>query len=264
MADKIKAINEEKTLKEHIQAEREKSALRDKEERLMLAMQTRVLNRNAKYEDTTAAADKQWNKLFSTVENLKGEWGRGYNNDWVTSTYAMLLILEEFHYALHASKPLSRLLGVVLDPLSDIAVNFFNERTYSLPPKKALPKLLFHTEFTDDNQLTVASLAEMRRTDGQPMFPKQIDPKLQESQDNLQARLEEQLQNCVKRWLGDLGYESKGDGRFTDKVTKKELTKDLFERLRDNKDEPSQSFAAVLKGKFDMDFELDLKPRPRP
>jgi hypothetical protein len=260
MPDNIKQINDRMTLEEFIRAER---ANRDKLEYLKLAMESRQLVRGARKETRASAGDKAWDQLFKTVDGLRQEWGRGYNQDWITSTYAILTILEELQVALRESKPLYALLEVALDPLCDIAVQYYNNHTYSSSPEKALPKLLINAEFTDDNELTMDKLGDMKRTDGQPMFPPQADPTVQQVQNILKTKLEHQLKFGVMGWLGDLGYEPDGDNRFRDKANKTPLTKEMFENLRDSKD-PKKSFESFLKNEFHMDFQLAPKSGPSP
>lgn len=262
-----KKLNEINTLKEYCEYLRAERLASDKQEALALAMQLRLMSRRERKDADELIEDREWKKLYETVEQLKQEWNRGYNNDWITSTYAMWAIIQQLTTAMHASKPVSSLIGLLADPLSDVAANYLHQWTYMEPPEKALPRLMCHAEFTNDHKLDVSSLAKMTRSDGQPMFPKQASPDAQNVQNELQKKLENQLRLGVMAWLRDLGYKpsTTTPGVFVDKDNI-QLTKSVFERLCDNKEQPSQSFQACLKREFNLDFEVipRVTPAPRP
>jgi len=256
-----------------------REALHKKLNTLAHSMQIRSLEKAASYELGSARANEEAEKLEKLVANAREEWKRGYNNDWMSSTYSMLIMIEQVTAYLEACN----FRGMAVDLLDNtfgISQAFYkalDEYTYKNPPEKALPKLQYHVDVVD-GKLNFDSLKDMTRSDGKPMFPTLDDPNLaagenltaQQAIDALRGELELRLETGLTVWLAERGYEAqapqtppganskifvKNDG------SNEKLTQEKFDELRISADHPERSLDAFLKGEFQMDFQRSATPR---
>jgi hypothetical protein len=147
---------------------------------------------------------------------------------------------------------------LILDLFIDDLITSLNESFYSSPPEAVLPTLLLHTKFTDDGKLKLPSLADIKRSDEETLFPKQSSEEDQVRQVELQNKLELQLKNCLIEFLKSKGYHQSTPGAdFIHEQTQDVLNENNFEPLR-------ESLSMALKHEFEMDFELAAIPTAIP
>ena len=273
----------------------DRQAAEEKQAALAHKMKMHVMTRQGKYESEDNLANKQAANVLESMKSTKADWNRGYNESWISSVYAILAIAEEMAKMIRDWNPVGQLLrefesnGSIF-PVIDLVHESIDKLLYENPPNKALPKLRYHAEIDADGKLKFDSLKDMKRSDGQPMFSNTPDPRRTE-QDNadiqanvarIQGRLERELHIGVIVWLDALGYEREPQvdpntqtqvvnengqpvftGRFRDKNDHDViLTSERFKELRDNVNDEDRSLDAMLKGKFDMDFQHYNSPRP--
>lgn len=255
-------------------------------------MTARAHKGRASYEQQSARAVDAAAKLREIVASSKAEWGRGYNNDWISSTYAMLAICNQLAEYIEACNVAGAALGTIDSFLgrqlgleekgypkdtgaSELLYGAFDAYTYEDPPKKALPKLQYHAEFKD-GKLKVDSLKDMRRANGKPLFPTLDDQNedIQRGIDTLRRDLEARLQAGVIVWLDSRGYKPEEKltedgsrvytGVYLDKDApgdpSRNLTEEKFNELKISAGQPELSFDAFLKGQFGVDFQHVASP----
>lgn len=258
----------------------QREALEQKQADLTHKMNMRGLNRTAGYELQDARAHAQAQRLKEFVNQAKSEWNRGYNNDWISSTYSMIALCEEIGLLYKEWNPIGHILRE-FDPVFDELINKrIDAYLYNNPPQKVLPKLRYHAEMDTNGKLDFSSLKDMKRSDGGQMFaPIESVPQSEEEQamnareqmklNALKTKLEKNLKDGVTAWLDGIGYEPERKannagvlvetGVFLDKrdhMTK--LTAEKFKEYRDNQEHPERSFNAFLTGTFEgIDFEQE-------
>jgi hypothetical protein len=263
------------TLKQYIQAECNLLLDIEKHNELAHKVTMRGLKRNERTELEDAAWAKEAAEIRDQYAKAKEEWKRGYSNDWVTSTYAILAMAEQLMYLLCAWNLRDRL---IVRPISDFLVDnvgaYLDHYLTESPPEKALPKLQNYLEIGDDGKLSFDSLSQMTRSDGKPMFGKIDDPRLTNEQkqsierqtNTLKLALEGNFREGVKTWLNQVGYELKRERNdagqevevpdvYVNKLDHNTpLTKERLKQLLTHPDHQPQSLDAFLKGRFEMDF----------
>lgn len=264
-------------------------ALHTKQADLAHLMKKRALKNEASYELGSAKASEKAAKVREIVASAKSEWGRGYNNDWISSTYAMLAICDALAEYLDACN-LSGVAAGAIDEFLGLAIAFatgekdkvasaselvyrkFDEYAYKNPPEALLPKLKPHVKFADD-KLTIDSFKDMRRSNGKPLFPTlnndQLKPEnvmIQAQIDAIRERVEVQVKAEVEVWLGLHGYvpqeetNAKGErvatGVYLDRDDPtRHLTKEKFDEIKNGGDHPEQSLDSFLENKFEAPFQ---------
>lgn len=291
------AFEPPKSLKEDIERTLRLLAEEERMNAIQHNMKKRGLQIQARESLADQRATEELAKLTEHTARLKEEWGRGYNNDWISSMYAILAICEHMYAVIKAWDPLGRgAQRYIFDSISEIISQKIDQNNIKID-KKALPALRYHVSLDKEGKLDLGSLQTMRRSDGQEMFPNLDDQAallahfpdekqreaarhhIQEQIQVLRTTLETTYKAGVIDWLDRVGYErevakdANGEvkldannhpiytGAYVDKrdhTTK--LDKERLEQLIDNKDHPEQSLNAYLTGKFEMPFEYSLNP----
>lgn len=268
-------------------------ALHAKQADLAHLMKTRALRNAASYELGSAKASEKAAKVREIVASAKSEWGRGYNNDWISSTYAMLAICDQLAEYVEACNLTGMAVGAIDEFLglgialatgmekdkiasaSELVYRKFDEYTYKNPPEALLPKLKPHVEFVD-GKLTIDSFKDMCRPNGKPLFPTlKNDPYKPESAiiqaqiDAIRDRVELQVKAGVVLWLEQHGYvpqeevNAKGKmvptGVYLDRDHPENpslrLTKEKFDEIKNGGDHPERSLDSFLENKFEVPFQ---------
>ncbi len=265
------------TLKQYVEAESKLLCDIERHNDLQHKLTMRGLKRAERSELEDVAWGQEVVKIREQYANAKEEWKRGYSNDWVTSTYAMLAMAEQLMYLLCAWNLRDRL---IVRPISDFLVDningYLDQYLMESPPEKALPKLQNHVEIGEDGKLSFDSLKDMTRSDGHLMFGKIDDPRLTNEQkqsierqiNTLQLALETNLRAGVNTWLNQVGYELKREtnaegqeveipGVYVNKQNHVTLlTQERLKQLLTNPEHPEQTLDAFLKGTFELNFHV--------
>lgn len=119
-------------------------------------------------------------------------------------------------------------------------------------PEVKLPNLLHYVEFTDNDELNIATIGKnMRRSDGKPFTAVQ------------EQAFADTMNRGMELWLEANGYkrsianQAKPNG-FVSTTDGKALTKAGFEALRDD---PQKGLNQFLSGTYGMDIEMADGPR---
>ena len=252
----------------------------------------RRLKRQQRQATHEAIAAREWKELDDILKQLKAEWSRGYNNDWISSVYSIMALSEKLGTALAASQPLLTFVELI-DSIpvaacsvlftgrlpdntcyvSSIIRDFICDNLTKMPPQVIFSNLAEHAQFTTDNKLNVDSLVDIKSTKGAPMFNlkkndkkelvlnehgrPEVEPVFEESY----KKLETSLKLVVTAWLDVENYaqDPAAPGKYLHKDTGIVLDKQTFEQLRDD---PQHGLKAYLVDK--LDYELNEHPAPRP
>lgn len=171
----------------------------EKQEKLHHTSTIRSLNKQQRQSAKDAHKKQEWNKIIKTLENLKGDWSRGYNNDWISCVYTIMALSEELGKAIALSNPIGEIVnkldlltgkgltglltGKIPDEnttLSQMVSEGVDNYLYKYPPEMLFPNLAEHAAFTNDNELNLDSLREMKSTNGTPMFQLKQKPEVKQ------------------------------------------------------------------------------------
>ncbi len=275
-------------LKEHLIKTRAQEAAQVKSDFLARNMDNRASNRQVSYQKKYAKSTKEFANLKQLAEGFEQERRRGYsNNDWIQAMNAIWMLAEQIGICLaslnlpgQAFDAVDGLLGSLLGEqqgLTGAIAKAIDSATYREPPQEALPKLLHRVALDKDGKLAFDSLSDVRRSNGEPLFPTVENPAIQADLDTLRRALEKHYHEGIIAWLDSHGYEqekvqgprNQGEpqavvysGRIVDKDDPaRVLTTQIFEELKVSEDHPERGLDAFLKGKFDdVDFQHTVSP----
>jgi hypothetical protein len=286
MRDPNEQVLPERLLKYLNDAEENRKA-EEKEEFLARNMSNRAAKSQVYHQKENVTSTKEFASLKELAEGFKAEWRRGYStNDWIASMNAIYVLLEQIAVCLASLNLLGQgfdavdgLLGTLVGEqqgLTAALAKAIDSATYQEPPADFLPKLQHRVALNNDGKLVFDSLSDVCRSNGEPLFTKVENPTIQAKLDILQKGLDDHFQAGIIAWLDIHGYEpqkvqgprNSGEpeavvytGKFVDKDDpERVLTTEVFEELKVSEDHPERGLDALLKGKFNVDFQHTVSP----
>ena len=275
---------------------------KEKAEKLGYTSNMRSLNKQQRQSEKDANANQKWKKIIENLQNLKADWSRGYNNDWISCVYTIMALSEELGKAIALLDPVGQTVEKIVDQLdkltgkglkgllglaglidpnisadnatfSTMVREGVDSYLYKYPPAMLFPSLVKHAAFTND-ALNLDSLREMKSTNGTPIFKLKQNPEggflldenglpmLDDAYVPIHDNLKAALKTIVVAWLDERGYTAIPNNPNKFQKANNEV---LDKATFDTlRDDPQEGLSNYLVGKLDQQLNPAPAPAPRP
>lgn len=244
-------------LKEQILKSSMQEALARQAKMKQEATQIGNLEKQGYKEQEQQIADKAWGELLAHVKPMLEKGQQGFDT-WLSGACALIEVATKLRAAIHASDPLGMITGAAGN-VYDAIIPTGND---PLPTLAELPRLQYYADIKD-GKLVIESLRDVKRSDGEPLFPTITENTPDDIKQKIQkvtSDFEKSFEQGVILWLNQNGYKSKNGERgvFVDMNDESiHLDKAEFDRLRAD---PDRGLDAFLHNRFDFDFEAKAAP----